>query len=171
MPAGRPPDYDKEYHPETAYNLALLGMTDKEISEELGIAKSTLNKWKKDHREFSDSLTRGKRLADSKVARSLFERACGYEHPETKFFVVKKTKFKEEIEERETIARYPPDTKAAAIWLSNRTRNWRERAGDAPKQASDVPNPTTRGLSFTIIDPNTQEEQFLDIGGTDEETI
>ncbi len=166
---GRIPEYDPNFHPNEVYELCLLGSTDKEISEDFGISKSTLNRWKKEHEEFWDSLTRGKRRADAKVARGMFERATGYEHPETKFFVVKDGKDSEKVVKEETIARYPPDTKAAAIWLSNRTRNWRERAGDNPK-APDTPNNAgqSRSTPFTVIDPITNQIKTLEIGAAHE---
>lgn len=168
---GRPGEYDEEFHVAEVYELALLGATDDEIADDFGISVRTLNRWKKKHKEFWQSLTRGKRRADARVATKMFERACGYEHPETKFFVVKNGKDKEEVVERETVARYPPDTKAAAIWLSNRTKNWRERAGDLPKLVPDSGRILPRSTPFSIIDPETNKPQSLEIGADHEETI
>ena len=151
--------------------MALLGLTDEEIANDFGISKSTLNRWKKKHREFWDSLTRGKTRADAKVARSLYERANGYEHPETKFFVVKTGRDTEEIQEKQTVTRYPPDTKAAAIWLSNR-RDWNERNGEKSKRSKeqDEEEKAKRPEStpWMIYDPATQQTFELDIGGSAE---
>jgi len=57
------------------------------------------------------------------VVRSLFQRACGYSHPEDKIFqhegnpvVVPTTKH------------YPPDATSAIFWLKNRDpANWRDK--------------------------------------------
>ncbi|CAG5067971.1 hypothetical protein DYBT9623_00699 [Dyadobacter sp. CECT 9623] len=167
---GRPTDYDPDFHPQEAYELCLLGSTDEQLAEDFGITTRTLDNWKKKHYEFFRALSRGKRSADAKVARSLFERACGYQHPETKYFVVKVDQNLEEVQERETIARYPPDTKAATVWLSNRTRNWRERQADAPKPLGEGGEPgTSRSTPFTVIDPKTNETKILEIGAADNE--
>jgi len=166
---GRPELYKPEYHPKAAYRLCLLGATDKEMAEIFSINKATLNRWKKEHVEFSDSLTRGKTLADSEIAVSLFKRAKGYKHPETKFFVVKVGKDQEEIQERETIARYPPDTKAIAIWLSNRRNNWQERPMDKSKFPGGDNKPAVpQSTPFTIIDPATNKVEQLNIGEADD---
>jgi transcriptional regulator with XRE-family HTH domain len=66
--------------------LALLGCTDEELAEALGVSEQMINNWKKSHVEFSLAIREGKRLADSKVAERLYERACGYSRPEEKIF-------------------------------------------------------------------------------------
>lgn len=168
---GRPSEYNPSYHPKMVYKLCLLGATNKQIADAFGISKNTLKNWKEKHFEFLTSLTRGKIIADAEIANSLFKRAKGFKHKEKKFFVVRVGKDEDEIQTKDTIKQYPPDTKAAAIWLSNRTKNWRERAGDTPKAASvkdkqAVPQSTP----FTIIDPLTNELTQIDIGEADEET-
>ncbi len=113
-PKRRPTKYKKEYN-NIVYKLCLLGKTDAEMSEILGVAESTFHKWKKDYPEFSESITRGKDLADAEVAASLRERALGYSHNEEKVFCSEGR-----IITHETTKHYPPDTQAAAIWLYNR---------------------------------------------------
>ena len=67
-------------------------------------------------------------MADARVVQKLFERAMGYEHPETKFFTVNKGDFVQEIETRETTKIYPPDVTAAIFWLKNRQPSrWRDK--------------------------------------------
>lgn len=72
--AGRPSKYSEEIA-DKAYSLALLGASDKEISEIIGVTESTLNLWKKTHPEFSESLNEAKNMADSKVVRALYTQA------------------------------------------------------------------------------------------------
>lgn len=120
--AGQPTKYKNEYVKQ-AYKLCLLGSTDKDMADFFEVAESTINLWKKAHPEFSESIKKGKDLADATVAESLYKRANGYEHPDEKIFndngqplIVP------------TIKRYPPDTTAAIFWLKNRQRkNWRDR--------------------------------------------
>lgn len=123
MPAGRPSKYDSKYHPKAAYKLCLLGAIDKELASFFEVNVDTVNEWKKVHKEFSVSLREGKLEADTKVADSLFQRACGYSHPEEKLFL-----FKGKIVRGETIRQYPPDTAAMIIWLKNRRPDlWRDK--------------------------------------------
>ncbi len=119
MPAGRPTDYKEEYN-EQAYKLCLLGATDAQVADFLGIAESTLNNWKHAHPKFMESLKRGKIQADAEVAEALFHRAKGYSHQEDKILSVKDENGEPLIVP--TIKHYPPDTAAAFIWLKNRTK-------------------------------------------------
>ena len=59
--------YIKGVHDKWAESLAIDGLIDVEIAKRMGIAKSTLNKWKREHPEFMDSLKATKEIADSKV--------------------------------------------------------------------------------------------------------
>lgn len=97
MAAGRPTDFKPEYC-ELATNYCLLGATDSELADFLEISESTLNLWKQQHSEFSESIKAGKDKADSQVAKSLYQRAL------------------------------TNDTTAAIFWLKNRrTTRWRDR--------------------------------------------
>ena len=118
---GRPTVYRKEYD-ELVFNLCLLGATDKQIATTLGIAESTLNRWKEKHKGFRESLKQGKDYANGRVVRALYERALGYSHPEEKIF-----QHDGEIIRATTTKHYPPDTAAAIIWLKNRQAlKWRD---------------------------------------------
>lgn len=118
---GRPTSYKKEYC-KLAYDMCLLGATDVELANHFDVDEATINAWKLKYKEFSQVLKNGKEGADSKVAKSLYQRAKGYHCAEDKVFndngkamIVPGTKF------------YPPDTTAAIFWLKNRQRkNWRD---------------------------------------------
>ena len=147
LPDGRPTKYRKEVA-ELAYKLALLGATDKEMANFFGVAESTIHLWKVAHPEFSESITRGKIFADTKVAESLFKRALGYSHPEEKIF-----HHKGKIIRVTTTKHYPPDTQAASLWLRNRQpKLWRDQ-----KFLNDVEEPeerpeTTKELMAGIVE-------------------
>lgn len=123
---GRPSSYNKKYD-RIAYQMCLLGATDKQIAEAFGVTEQTVNNWKKDEKgnptSFFESLKKGKVQADAIVADSLYQRAIGYSHPEDKIFnndgeplIVP------------TIRHYPPDTTAIIFWLKNRQPAlWRDR--------------------------------------------
>ncbi|HTN08855.1 hypothetical protein [Agriterribacter sp.] len=118
----RPTKYDIKFN-EQVERLAMLGATDKQIANFFEVAESTLNLWKQEYPEFSESLKRGKLLADTKVAASLFKKAVGFTRKAVKIFnangkplVVPYTEF------------YPPDTTAQIFWLKNRQKEiWRDK--------------------------------------------
>jgi len=128
---GRPSKYKDEYA-QQAYKLCLLGATDKDLASFFEVNEDTINQWKRDHPDFSESIKGGKEIADATVAQKLYHRAIGYEHPEDKIFndngkamVVPTTKH------------YAPDPTAAIFWLKNRqSAKWRD------KQELEVSNVT-----------------------------
>lgn len=121
-PVGRPSSYKPEYA-EQGYKLTLMGATDQKLADFFDVSKSTINLWKQEFPEFSDSITRGKDLADSVIAESLFHRAKGYSHPEDDIRTVAAS-----IVITPTIKHYPPDTAAASLWLRNRQPAlWRDK--------------------------------------------
>lgn len=116
-------------------DLAAFGLIDEEIAIFLDIAPSSLHLYKLKHPEFSESLKRGKLLADLRVVKSLFQRANGYEHPEEKIFVVDETDDKGNIKKVPlrvpTIKHYPPSEVAMLSWLHNRRpQDWRDRRNE-----------------------------------------
>lgn len=121
-PVGRPTKYDPVF-PEQAEKLCKLGATDKELADFFEITESTLNEWKLSKDDFSESIKRGKILADANVAESLYKRANGYSHPDVDIKVIEG-----QIVETELIKHYPPDTAAGIFWLKNRQRGkWRDK--------------------------------------------
>jgi hypothetical protein len=120
---GRPSLYVPEKHVKQVFELCLLGLDDVQIARVLDIGVSTLNRWKIDYPEFRESMMDGKEKADAKVAASLYQRACGYEHPDVHIAVVDKA-----IVETPIIKKYPPDPQALRFWLMNRQPHlFRER--------------------------------------------
>jgi len=55
--------------------LAALGLTDEEIASWLGICRATLSNYKKQEKEFLDTIKRGKLKSDSNVIKSLYQKA------------------------------------------------------------------------------------------------
>lgn len=119
---GRPPAFKQEYV-DQVYKLCLLGATDKELGDFFLVKEQTINNWKKKYPEFFESLKKGKMMADADVAKSLFERAKGYEHESVHI-----SNYQGEITKTTLTKHYPPDTGAAMAWLKNRQpEKWRDK--------------------------------------------
>lgn len=121
-PNGRPSKFD-HIDMEHVRKLAEAGWTDVQMSDFFEVSEVTWNAWKKKSGNFLKSLRNWKEKADKKVERSLYERACGYSHPEVKVF---NNNGKEMVVD--AVKHYPPDTTAMIYWLKNRLpKEWRDR--------------------------------------------
>jgi hypothetical protein len=125
--AGRPTKYDPKYN-DQVFKLCLLGATDKELADFFEVTESTLNLWKKENIEFSESLKKGKVEADANVGQRLYERALGFEHDSEEIKVISDGKEGSHYERVPIRKIYPPDTVAAIFWLKNRqSAKWRDK--------------------------------------------
>ncbi len=118
---GRPTAYRPEYA-EQAMRLCLMGATDGEMADFFHVSEQTINAWKGKHPKFLESLRQGKMEADANVATSLYKRATGSSHPETRI-----TQVQGKIVETTVTKHYPPDMQAMGLWLKNRRpKSWRD---------------------------------------------
>jgi hypothetical protein len=140
---GRPTLYDKKMD-EQVRKLCLLGYIDREIADFFGIAESTLNNWKHDYPSFLESLKAGKEVADMEVTASLYQRAIGYSHIETKVF-----NNQGEILTHDVNKIYPPDPISIKYWLNNRQPGrWREKVETEDMKGQE------KTYTFNIINPH-----------------
>jgi hypothetical protein len=112
--SGRPTKYKDEYA-EQVKKLCDLGATDRQLADFFKVAESTINLWKLEHPEFSESLKLGKEVPNNNVERSLYNRALGYSHETEDIRVIEN-----EIVITSIIKHYPPDSTAAIFFLKNR---------------------------------------------------
>lgn len=118
---------------DTVTFLSQKGFTDVEIGKVFNLTEQTINNYKKDP-AFLLAQKKGKEISDSAVEKSLFERATGYSHPETKFFC-----YEGEIVSQDTIKHYPPDVVACIFWLKNRKpAEWRDRVEHTGKDGGPI---------------------------------
>ena len=112
------------------------GLTDEQIASNMRITSSTLYEWKKKYSEISESLKKGKDIADRLVENALFERALGGIREVRKVFKVKETYYdergkkceKEHLETATEEVYIPGDTTAQIFWLKNRKPDvWRDK--------------------------------------------
>lgn len=119
---GRPSKFDG-INQDKVRLLTLKGFTDKEMAEFFDVDERTWNRWKKAHEQFCQSLKDWKLEADTKVERSLYERALGYSHD-----AVHISSSMGIITQTDIIKHYPPSEVACIFWLKNRQPGkWREK--------------------------------------------
>lgn len=122
-PGGRPSKFDS-IDLEQVEKLAVLGWTDEQMAGFFKVTPQTWHNWKKAHPKFFDALKNWKDQADKRIERSLYERAMGYSHPDTKFATHEGVI----TDQKEYIKHYAPDTTACIFWLKNRnTKEWRDK--------------------------------------------
>ena len=137
---GRPSKYKKEYA-EQAAKLCLLGAIDKQMADFFEVEESTINNWKHDYPEFLESIKESKEIADANVAKSLYERATGYSHPDVHIGNYRGMPIITDI-----IKHYPPDATSMIFWLKNRQP---EKFRD--KQEFDLNHGTQPDTEFIIV--------------------
>jgi len=104
--------------PRQAYILAFLfGATEEQIAMVMDVSIPTITYWKRVHPEFLAALQEGKQEPDQQVEQCMFQRACGYSHPDTDIRVVDG-----QIVKTPFVRHYPPDVTAGIFWLKNRMR-------------------------------------------------
>ena len=89
---------------EQTFRLCLLGLTNDELAGFFGVNPTTIDYWSQHNKDFQEAQQAGRKDADSKVARALYQRAIGYNAPDTYITVIDKQVVKEPI-----IKHYPPD--------------------------------------------------------------
>ncbi|MGF3075727.1 helix-turn-helix domain-containing protein [Facklamia sp. P12955] len=96
------------------------GLTDRQISHNIGVSEQTLNNWKKKYPSIFESLKKGKAVVDRQVENALLKNALGYKYTE------EMVTNKGEVVEVKKYA--PPNTTAQIFWLKNRKpKEWRDK--------------------------------------------
>ena len=118
------------------------GLTDEQISHNMGIHPSTLYEWQNKYPEIRESLKKGKEVIDRQVENALLKRALGYEYEEVKQIIEKDEKGKDRKRIEKTIKHVSPDTTAQIFWLKNRKPDvWRDRHEVGHSGELNVNNP------------------------------
>lgn len=130
------------------YDLALLGLTDRQIQQYLDIDSCTYNRWLHDYVDLKSALVRGRIGADTAVAKTAYNLALGrvkHQKIATEYDaignVIKRT-VQEEI--------IPPNQKSVEFWLKSRqSQVWGDKS---------------------TIDVNLSFEKILKLADTDDKT-
>lgn len=126
-------DSYQDAYREQAYRMCLLGATNADLATLFKVSPAILKRWEEEITAFGAALHAGRDEADAAVAFSLYKRALGASHPETKVFC----NADGEVTEVNLTKHYPPDTTAATTWLRLRQpAKWRE----APPEETPMDN-------------------------------
>lgn len=100
------------------------GATIKEIAKSLGVAESTINKYKKEKTELADIFARGRAHIVIQIRGALLKKALGYDYQEIREHE-KKNENGESVLYRETFKKHQPASEtAAAMLLRNYDEGW-----------------------------------------------
>lgn len=114
---------------EMARVLCEAGATNAELAAEFGVALSNFHLWRLVHPDFGEVIKSGKRKADERVERSLYEIANGFTVETQEPVKLREADGSERIEYVTKTISVLPDQAAIRYWLNNRDReNWRERS-------------------------------------------
>ncbi|WP_304341598.1 transposase [Metaclostridioides mangenotii] len=130
------------------------GLTNKQISQNIGISEETLYKWIVKYTELSESLKRGKEVVDREVENALLKRALGYEYIETtREGIGDQLKVTKEVTKQ-----VAPDVTAQIFWLKNRKpEDWREKK--EVEHTGEINNPyATMTMEQLLKLANLEEE-------------
>lgn len=105
------------------------GLTDADISHNIGISVRTLIDWKRKYPAINACLKNSKDLADTIVENALFRKATGYKTKEVSYKADKNGNL---VPVSAVEKEVPPDTTAQIFWLKNRRPDlWRDRRKEA----------------------------------------
>lgn len=105
------------------------GLTLEQIAHNLGIADSTLRKYRDSHEALSAALAHGREVVDVIVENALLKKCTGYDYTEVyREFKIKKDpetgeEIKELVKTKETTRHVDGDVTAQMFWLANRKRD------------------------------------------------
>lgn len=106
-----------------AYGYALLGHTNAEIAELIGIGASTFDAWVVANPSLKAALSKARYDDNIAVVKALHRAARGYKHRETKLNVVDGELIKTDVTKS-----YPPNVNASMVILANRAGNqWKDK--------------------------------------------
>ena len=105
-----------------AHDYALLGASDEEIADMIGVHRETFVTWAVEKPSLSKALARARYEAPARIVKSLHRAANGYKHRETKLNVVNG-----KLEKTDVTKAYPPNVQAATLILANRaSKHWKD---------------------------------------------
>jgi len=144
---GAPLKYKPEYV-EQFKKMAMLGLTNVQMADIIGVTEKTIIQWQKDYPKLGKSIKEGKEFSDENVVASMYRKATGYTRNVKKPMVISDGKLHgshvEIVEYEEEVI--SSDT-AGIFWLCNRQPDkWKRKIENINK------NMTVDGVDIEIED-------------------
>jgi DNA-binding CsgD family transcriptional regulator len=104
------------------------GLTNDQMCDKLDIAPATWYEYVNKHPMFSDLITWGRSVTNTRVENSLLRAATGYEYEEIKTIIEEDKNGKKRTRIEKVKRHMPPNPTAMVFWLKNRAPNeWNDR--------------------------------------------
>ena len=144
-----------------AHGYALLGHTNDEIAELIGIDRNTFAQWQVDHPSLNKALHAARYDAHVALVKAMHRNAKGFRHRETKLHVVGG-----EVKKTEITKAYAPNQQAAQFLLTNRLgAQWQDRkavehSGNVSLSAllADLHKEPPKAIEAQLIGPGEEPE-------------
>ncbi len=126
---GRPSKYDTEIKPhiKEIKKAVEAGATVEEIADAFGIAESTIYKYKKEKKEFSEAFTHGRKKIIIEIKGALLKKALGYDYEEKKQYITEDASGNKKKHTEIMTRHMPPSETAGAMLLRNYDQTWLDR--------------------------------------------
>ncbi len=141
---------------EQTRDLVLMGYTHEKVAEFFGVSISSITKWKSMYKEFATVLNINRDDYDSKVVRSLYEIATGYDYVEKK----KETEQPEfdggkvKVKITKTKKHIPPNVGAIKVWLYNRRPSeFKPEPALSSQGGGEQPPAPPLNITYTVAAP------------------
>lgn len=151
----RPSKYDTEVKPylDDIRKAVQSGATIEEIATAFNLSESSIYKYKKEKKEFSDAFVRGRAKVVIDIKAALLKKALGYEYEEEKKIGRKDKDGENVILVEKTKKHIPPSETAAAMLLRNYDKEWLDRdtvSTDMKKQELELKKAIAEANNFDI---------------------
>lgn len=115
------------------------GLTDEQISHNMGIGYSTFKEWLNKFPALSAALKKGKAPVDIEVENALLKRALGYDYEEVITEIEDLGEGRQKKHVRKITKHQPGEVSAQIFWLKNRRPGrWRDKIEAVPETANDL---------------------------------
>lgn len=136
------------------FDLAKIGLTQREIAKALGIHRTMLEKWLQRKEELAQAWAAGKDIFDHGVQQTLLQRAMGYEYEEIKEVDGVDSQGRPYRYTTKTVKKVLPEVTAMIFWLKNRHR---ETWADVHKQESTLNLNMEKTLRLELLNEKERE--------------
>lgn len=154
---GRPTLYKPEFVRQAA-KLSRMGATLVDLANFFEVNIVTIHRWMTTIPEFCNAIRLAKEEANSRVERSLYEKAMGYSFDAEKIFCNKNGKIVR-APYREHV---PPSDTAMIFWLKNRRPDlWRDRQ-DINHAGQDGAPLQIANIQVVIVDPKKEDQALIE---------